>query len=349
MKAMERRINEEKIKSMLARFKAANIVLDEELFIEKLVNLETNTLSNTLRKMADGDKKHMLESIKGFNVPANIIDPKASEKDLKQDVKKKLNLSDITEFENNNKGYFKFKDKDGNITLARNMGDNARDLFLNLLNDSSVASKKDGRENAAEIFNFLKEKKLIEVEANSSKHIESSKESKKDKAIVKEMQKHFPGKEIIYSSMEHIYIVKGNNDEDDLIIGVNEKDGKLKINQIKQKGYEENNDAKQVESPSITEEGLLDSLANDETIKEIIISNNNNDISDEITINQVKDHVSQKYPQYRNSVLLIAAISNLINRTKQEKLNNGNQTSLGRQYVLRSNQNIMPFNTDDVA
>ena len=332
MASIKIRINQSKIESYCFRIKAAGITVDMEKLKEKLQKLDSKFLDETLTKIVSGKEEDILASLKAIGI--NAVSDRITTIKAKEEVVKKLNLSDITEFENNNMRYFKFKDKDGNVIVTRNLGNDSKELFLDILNNSNVAEKHDGKENAADIFKFLNNKKLIEINTKNSKNIEQDKNKAVDKAIVKEIQKRFPDKEIIYSAEERLYIVKGEKEEHDIVLSVHKQNGKFAVNQIEQKGYEDQNVVKKEETVTYNDQDITLEFENDEEINSIIIFNTEQGISDDITMEQLANNIRGRYPQYSNKANLNELIVTIIARIKEKKAISKDK---GRQYVLVNN------------
>jgi len=66
---------------------------------------------------------------------------KDSVNNLTDKIKKQLNLSNVTEFNHDNKDYFKFKDSNNQIYVVRNLGEDSKELFTNILNESSMEKR----------------------------------------------------------------------------------------------------------------------------------------------------------------------------------------------------------------
>ena len=326
------------IRTYAYRFKAAGIVLEEDELVKKLENLDETALKNTLGKILSKDKNQILESIKALNIQAYIVNKDDSIDKLKEDAKKKLNLSDISEFQNGNKKYFKFTDRNGDIAVTKNLDSNARDLFLDILSSDTFVDKNDGKSNAEDIFKVLKKRKLIEVKLNSSTNIENEK-SKRTKAIIKEFQKHFPNKKIEYSIEEQLFIVR--DEKEDKILAIDNVNGKLKIKQLTQNKYENNDKGEKEQTAApINEQEIIIEIENDSEINNIINNGIDNDVSDEIITSQVQNVINRKYSRFASYAGMALIISNLINNARNNGHNNSNNLSRGKAYVLTNGRNI---------
>ncbi len=333
---MDMRIKESKIASYCDRIKASGVKVNNKMLKEKLKKMNDKELTETLNKIVSAKDKDIIKTLNKLGV--NAMSSKITTEQAKEEVQKRLNLEGISEFKNDEKDYFKFKDKNGKITVTRNIGNDSKDLFLTILNESKNINK-DGRENADEIFKLLTDYQLIEINMKSSKNIEKDKNTKVDKVIMDELQKRFPNKEIVYSVKEKIYIVKGNEKEDekDKILNIEYKDGKINIHQIEQKGYEkekvDEKDNSIQNEQDINEEEVNEiplDIENNEDLQKIIIENEKNNIAEDITIEDIDKKIKEMYPEYKDKNIK-QNIKNFVSKFKKERVLGG------RQYVLKNN------------
>lgn len=345
MNRMQLLANRYLINTYLYRFKSVGIVLDEDKLIEKLENLDEQILTNTLKNMLSNDKDKMLEAIKSLNVGAYLVNKNDDIDKLKGDAMKKLNLSDISEFQNDGKKYYKFRDKNGDIAITRNLNGNARDLFLDILNSDTFIDRNDGKSNAEDIFKVLKKRKLIEVKLKNSTDIENE-QSKRTKAIIREFQKHFPNKTIEYSIEEQLFIVKNNDDE--IVLAINNENGILKIKQLNQSKYENNDKAsKEKKEDNLNIDEIIIELENDDEINNIIKVGIDNNVNEEVLTSQVKNIVTKKYPRFINNSSLALIVASLISNAKNSGRNNSNNLARGKAYTLTNGKNLFSTNDND--
>ena len=311
MNLMKRRANRALIEDYYYRIKASGVEADKTVLMNRLEKLEENEIANTMNTILGGNEEEIVRTLQGIGV--NAV---SSKMNLEEEVTKKLNLESITEFDNNGKSYFKFKDKEGNIRITRNMGDDSKALFMDILNNYDIASNKDEKKNADEIFKFLSDYKFIEIGMESSKKVNDDNIPKVNKAIIEEMKKKFPNKEIIYSVEEDIYVIKGENNEKDQILNIKSLDGKISINQVEQKGYENSESKKENENGEYSEE--VNSLENDEDLSKMIIDSEKDGISEDITIGNIIKHLKEKYPQYGETGNILQTATDVSKKVREK-------------------------------
>jgi len=314
MDFMTRRINQTLINDYCFRIEAAGVTVDRNSLIQRLGKMNEQEIISNMNTILSGREEEIISTLNGIGV--NAVSSKIN---LEDEVAKKLNLESITEFENNGKSYFKFKDKEGNIRVTRNLGDDSKSLFMDILNNYNVVSNVDDKKNADEIFKFLNDYKLIGIGLENIKNLDNDKNiSDVNREIINEMKKSYPDKEIMYSVTEDIYIIKGEGKEKDQILNLKSIDGKLTVNKIEQKGYKNDNE-QQKQNSSVSEEEMNNSLENDEELSKMIIDNYQNNVSDDITISKIIEKLKEKYPDYKDEEKLMETAKNLVDKVKEKE------------------------------
>lgn len=336
MSIIDKRRKEAIIGSYYFRIIANGIEVSRNQLQEKLNNLNEQELSQTFIMIIHGNKKDIINNLSGLNMQASDKDVTIT--NLKEEVKKSLNLSSITEFSDNNKDYFKFKSADGNIFIVRNFGNDSKQLFMDILNNKNIVSNASGAKNTEEIFRFLKNKKFININTENSNNINEAKYTKSQISLIREIEKQFPGKQIIVGKEENLYIVRGSSNEDDIILSANMENGKYKISSLQQKTYgvkTNKNDSKEnMQATTQIPNDIIIELENNQKIVQTIENGLEMNLSDEeISIN-TQQVISSRFPNFMATSGLTAIIMELIRRKKSKRLKTG-----GRQLVLTNNNN----------
>lgn len=346
MGKIDDRKKRELINSYAFRLKAMGVKFNYKKFKEVFNNIPNNEISDKLSSLMN-NKNFTIDYLNKLGINTSN---KVNGNDLTEKVKKQLNLSDITEFSNNGKGYFKFKSSDGQIYIVRNLGDDSKELFTNILNNSNI-NFSDGKKNASEIFKRLNEKKFIEVQTSKADEIKDKEKNASESAIIKKLEEKFPNKEIIASLEEDIYIVKGNTTEEDILLSTNFENGKYIVKPIKQKTYGakiENNDKKEETNNTEIPNDVLEEIENDIDVQKIIDEGLNNNLDDEIIEKVAENKLRENNPKFTN-INIRVAISIMIARARQARQENSQRTQNmgGRQYVLRNNNTNM-YNENNI-
>lgn len=315
MGKIDDRKKKELINSYAFRLKAMGVKFNYKKFKEVFNNIPNNEINEKLSSLMN-DKNFTIDYLNKLGINTSN---KVNSNDLTEKVKKQLNLSDITEFSNNGKDYFKFKSSDGQIYIVRNLGDDSKELFTNILNNSNI-NFNDGKKNASEIFKRLNEKKFIEVETSKSNEIKDKEKKTSENAIIKKLEEKFPNKEIIVSLEDNIYIVKGNTTEEDILLSANFENGKYVMKQIKQKSYGvkiENNDKKEETNNTDIPNDILKEIENDIDIQNIIEEGLDNNLNEETIQKVAENKLKEKDSKFTN-INIKVAISMMIAKIKQK-------------------------------
>ena len=346
-------INRQREASILAfsyRLKAANIDVNFNDLTKKLHSLPIDELNDLMSNFMSFNQNEKIETLRKLGIPA--ADKTETINKLKDEVKKSLNLSDITEFENQHKRYFKFKDASGNITVVRNLGYDSKELFTSILNNTNLANNQDGKKNTSEIFKFLKNNQFIEIPLENSTDIDTNKHSKTQISIVKEIEKQFPDKQIVTGLKENLYIVKGNNGEDDIILSIKKENRKYKVTALEQKSYgakpELSTEKENIHSKTEVPNDIIIELEKNEEIAQIIEDGLNSNLTDEQISNNTNNIIETKYPKFKNIPNLASIIMTLINKKKNNRGKGAQSNSLGgRQYILTNNK--LPVHSNEYS
>lgn len=343
MSIIDKRRKEAIIGSYYFRIIANGIEVSRNQLQEKLNNLNEQELSQTFIMIIHGNKKDIINNLSGLNMQASDKDVTIT--NLKEEVKKSLNLSSITEFSDNNKDYFKFKNADGNIFIVRNFGNDSKQLFMDILNNKNIVSNASGAKNTEEIFRFLKNKKFININTENSNNINEAKYTKSQISLIREIEKQFPGKQIIVGKEENLYIVRGNAGEDDIILSANLINGKYKISALQQKTYGVRpNKSDNKESVPVDNEipnDIIIELENNQEIAQSIENGINMNLSDEEISTNTHAIINSKFPNLMATSSLTVIIMELIRRKREKKLNKNRD----KQLVLTNTQ----YNNNQVA
>lgn len=337
MNIIDKRRKEAIIDSYYFRIMANGIDLSKNQLQEKFSNLNEQELNNTFITIMKGNKRDIITNLLELNM--QVSDKDATINNLKEEVKKSLNLSSITEFSDNKKDYFKFKGADGNIFIVRNIGNDSKQLFMDILNNKNIVSNSSGAKNTEEIFRFLKNKKFININIENSNNVNEAEYTKSQISLIKELENQFPGKQIIVGKEENLYIVRGNFNEDDIILSANMENGKYRISALQQKIYgvkADKNDSKEnMQTTTGIPYDIIIELENDQEIAQTIENGLNTNLSDEeISIN-TQQVISSRFPSFMATSGLAVIIMELIRRRRQNRQTINNR---GRQFVLTNNQ-----------
>ncbi len=336
MNTIDKRRKEALIDSYFLRLTANGIDTDKNQLQEKLKNLSEQELNNTFIMIMKGNKGNIINNLVELKIQAS--DKEATINNLEEQVKKSLNLSSITEFSDNKNDYFKFKSGNGNIFVVRNFGNDSKQLFMDILNNKNIASNSSGEQNAEEIFRFLKNKKFININMENSNDINTTEYTKSQISLIKEIEKQFPGKQVMVGGSENLYIVKGSTNDDDIILSANMVNGKYKISALQQKTYgakvDENDSKENMQSINEIPNDIIIELENNREIAQVIENGLNMNLSDEeISINTY-NVISSKFPNFVAVSSLTVIIMELIRRKRANRLNN----SKGKQLVLTNSR-----------
>ncbi len=336
------------INSYYFRMLALDIDLKKEDLEKKLLSLDEKELQKIFLDMMKGSGKDITTLLNKLNIPA--ANKNETINNLQEQVKKSLNLSSIIEFSNQRKNYFKFKSEDGTIYVVRNLGNDSKELFLNILNNKNITNSTDGKANTAEIFKFLRNKQFIEVPLENASNINEEKVPKTQVAIIREIEKQFPNKQVVAGTSENLYIVKGNADEEDIILSITKENNKYKVSPLVQKTYGsklDNNSKENVHNDTEVPNDIIIELENNEEISQVIEDGLNINLSDEMINENVTQTINTKYPKFKTIPSLRTVIMNLIKKIKEKRNKNSQNNSLGgKQYVLKNNKGLQFIDND---
>lgn len=344
MNIIEKRRKEAIIDSYYFRLMAKGVDLEKGQLQEKFNYLNEQELSNSFMLLMNGKKDDVINNLSKFHIQA--VDKEITLNNLKEQVKKSLNLSSITEFTDNKNDYFKFKSSDGRIFIVRNIGNDSKQLFMDILNNKNIVSNSNGAQNTEEIFRFLKDKKFININIENSTSVNESKYTKSQISLIREIEQQFPGKQVVVGMKENLYIVKGNASEDDIILSATIVNGKYKLSALQQKSYgakpDENKTKDNVQKNNEVPNDVIIELENNQEIVQTIENNLNMNLSDEEISANTLEVINSKFPSLRTIPNLTVIIMALINRRRKNRQNINNR---GRQLVLTNN----PYNNNRVA
>lgn len=327
----------ELIKSYGYRLKAAGISFDYRSLKKVFMLLSQEEINESFIALTK-DKDNIIFNLNKLGIKAT--DRRINNNDLTDKIKKQLNLSDVTEFKNNDKDYFKFKDIAGQIYVVRNLGDDSKELFMNILNTTSIENE-NGKKNANEIFKLLNKNKFIEVNVHDSDKMESNKYSAAKLELLHRVEREFPQQKVVVVPDEDMFIVKGKVDgvDDDLVLSIVMEDNKYKLVPVNQKTYSkkdnqiddpEMNDAnKNIELPN----DFIIEIENDQEINDLIENGLNENIGDEAIQEEATSTLQARGGRFAN-ISVATIIANMIRRRREERQN---VNTKGRQYVLSSN------------
>lgn len=295
-----------------------------------------NQLNDILFDIMLGDSNTRTSSLQKLKLP--VTNKKKEEYELRESVKKALNLQDITEFGSNGSNYFKFKDQYGNITIVRNLGDDSKELFNDILNNTNLVNSQNGKQNTSDIFKFLKNNKFIEIGLSNPESLNNEKISKHQKRVLEILKDKVKDRQIVVSTDENLYVVKGNLGSDDIVFKGTYENGHYNVKPLVQKTYGvkvEDNSKKETNNPNLElPNDIIIEIDNNEEIANIIDEGINSNLTDENIENMVEEKINTKYQKYKGIPNLTAIIMTVIAMRKQRK-KDGNSNSLGgRQKVL---------------
>lgn len=345
MGKMKDREQLELIKSYAFRLKAFGINFEYGKFKNVFSKFPSNEINNKLSSLMN-DKDNTIIYLNQLGIKA--ID-KYNINNLTEKVKKQLNLSDVIEFTSNDKDYFKFRSNDGQIFIVRNLGNDSKQLFMNILKASSI-NFDDGKKNADLIFRRLNDKKFIEIQMEKSDEIRNEQKDAAKMAIIKKLEQRFPDKQIIASLEESIYIIKGNNSEEDIVLSANYENGKFKIRKVTQKTYgkkvesEEKPDKKEETNDVEVPKDILEEIENDIDLHKIIEEGIENNLDDQTIESVATNTLINKNSKFTN-INVAFIINRMIALARQRRQSNSQNTNSlgGRQYTLNTNSRINLF------
>ena len=302
----------------------------------------SNEINNKLSSLMN-DKDNTIIYLNQLGIKA--ID-KYNINNLTEKVKKQLNLSDVIEFTSNDKDYFKFRSNDGQIFIVRNLGNDSKQLFMDILKASSI-NFDDGKKNADLIFRRLNDKKFIEIQMEKSDEIRNEQKDAAKMAIIRKLEQRFPDKQIIASLEESIYIIKGNNSEEDIVLSANYENGKFKIRKVTQKTYgkkvesEEKPDKKEETNDVEVPKDILEEIENDIDLHKIIEEGIENNLDDQTIESVATNTLINKNSKFTN-INVAFIINRMIALARQRRQSNSQNTNSlgGRQYTLNTNSRI---------
>lgn len=313
----EIKVNQDDLKS---KFKHLNYDKLKELLFDIMLG-NSNTRSNTLRKL---------------KIP--VIDKFKETNELKEEVKKALNLQDITEFGSNDAYYFKFKDQNGNITIVRNLGDDSKVLFSDILNNTDLANSQNGKQNTSDIFKFLKNKKFIEIGLTNSENIDEKTTPKHKKRVLDILKEKVKNRPIIISNDEDLYVIKGNTSSEDIIFKGTYENGHYNVKPLIQKSYGVKIDANSKKENGNTDievpNDIVIELDNNKEISDIIEGGLNLNLTDDQIKNIVEENINGKHHKYRSLPNLAVIIMTVISLKRKKREENHSNSLSGRQKIL---------------
>lgn len=315
---------------------SSEIKVNQDDLRSKFRNLNYNKLKELLFDIMLGNSNTKSNTLRKLKIP--IIDKFKETRELKEDVKKALNLQDITEFGLNDTHYLKFKDKNGNITIVRNLGDDAKVLFSDILNNTDLVNSKDSKQNTSDIFKFLKNKKFIEVSLTNSENIDEKNTSKHKKRVLDILKEKVKDRPISISSDEDLYVINGNTSNEDIIFKGTYENGHYNVKPLIQKGYDVKDDDKSKQGNSNANievpNDIVIELDNNKEISNIIEGGLNLNLVDDQIKNIVEKNINEKNHKYKNLPNLTAIIMTVIalKRKKREEKHSNNLN--GRQKIL---------------
>ena len=346
MAKMEERQKQAIIDSFYFRCKAYGIDVDKKILQDKLINYDRKSLDELLLNIMRGNRDTMTSSLQKLHLPINI---QKNEIELKEEVKKALNLQDITEFGSLESNYFKFKDQEGNIIVVRNLGDDSKVLFNDILNNTNLVNNPNGKQNASDIFKFLKNKKFIEIPLTNSEQINQEKTNKYQQKVLNMLKEKIGNREIIISPDENLYIVKGPTSNDDIIFKGIYENGHYNVKPLSQKTYgakvDENASKEQTTSHIEVPNNIVAEIDSDIEITSIIEEGIDTNMPEDTIVRKVQEQMTKKQHQYSTLPNLASIIIAVIALKKTRKKGSSNSMS-GRQKVL-FNPNAPKVSTED--
>ena len=334
MTKMEERQKQAIIDSFYFRCKAYGIDVDKKILQDKLINYDRKSLDELLLNIMRGNRDTMTSSLQKLHLPINI---QKNEIELKEEVKKALNLQDITEFGSLESNYFKFKDQEGNIIVVRNLGDDSKVLFNDILNNTNLVNNPNGKQNASDIFKFLKNKKFIEIPLTNSEQINQEKTNKYQQKVLNMLKEKIGNREIIISPDENLYIVKGPTSNDDIILKGIYENGHYNVKPLSQKTYgakvDENASKEQTTSHIEVPNNIVAEIDSDIEITSIIEEGIDTNMPEDTIVRKVQEQMTKKQHQYSTLPNLASIIIAVIALKKTRKKGSSNSMS-GRQKVL---------------
>ena len=220
---------------------------------------------------------------------------------------------------------------------------------MNILKASSI-NFDDGKKNADLIFRRLNDKKFIEIQMEKSDEIRNEQKDAAKMAIIKKLEQRFPDKQIIASLEESIYIIKGNNSEEDIVLSANYENGKFKIRKVTQKTYgkkvesEEKPDKKEETNDVEVPKDILEEIENDIDLHKIIEEGIENNLDDQTIESVATNTLINKNSKFTN-INVSFIINRMIALARQRRQSNSQNTNSlgGRQYTLNTNSRINLF------
>lgn len=193
------------------RLKSKKIVVDINELYNKFLLLPDGELNDFFSNIMKSNNDTIVEALKQLKIKVTY-----SENSLNNEQTQTLHSPSITEFEKNNNNYLKFKNKKGNIKIFKNFGDTETTV-------SSILKKEKDN------------KRFSEIPLVNSKGVDTSKSSKVQTVILKEMEKQFENADLLVSMKENLYVAK--KDDDDTILTVDNNNGHYTVKQLTQKPY----------------------------------------------------------------------------------------------------------------
>lgn len=149
----------------------------------------------------------------------------------------KIKLENVSDFTNDNKNYMKLNYNDGNVRIIENtFGQKAKETFEYVKSKSSEKNL-DETEIFENMLNKSKELSLYDFKNLDNRNIynELNFEQKQEVNLIMSNEKYY-GKRIKSCPKEHLYVVIDNNNED-ILLSVESKNGIFQIRQIKENEY----------------------------------------------------------------------------------------------------------------
>lgn len=328
------------------RCKAYNIDIEKKILQDKLINYDMKSLDELLLNMMKSNSDTIASSLQKLHLPITI---QKNETELKEEVKKALNLQDITEFGSLESNYFKFKDQQGNITVVRNLGDDSKALFSDILNNTDLVNNQNGKQNASDIFKFLKNKKFIEINLTNSEQINKEKITKYQQKVLNMLKEKVGNREIVISPDENLYIVKGTTSKDDIILKGIYENGHYNVKPLSQKTYgakvDENTTQEQTTSHIEVPNNIVAEIDNDIEITAIIEEGIDTNMPDDTIVRKVQEQMTKKQHRYSTLPTLTSIIIAVIALKKARK--KGSSNSIGGNQKVLVNPNAPKVSMED--
>lgn len=205
------------------------------------INLDSDVLSELIKTLLDSSLEENYTNFgkayysNDFDQMQNFLKSHGINSIIKKEIRKKIDLESISEFDNEGTKYIKITLSDGTNKILENSSNYSADELFNLMVER-LGNKEDLT--AADIFNDL-EKVFVDVKLQDSDSVKTELLNEEEEVKLNFVKSNFPTSIVEASIESNIYVVKTEGEED-YMVRIEEKDGIYQLYYIEEQKNVEN-------------------------------------------------------------------------------------------------------------